>query len=155
MNEQEFVAWKAFTKESRYHWLEDGIYRLNGRGAFYFTGGEDGLYIQIQKDGVLKIGDYKGAIPHIGEAMFQPFAVKQYTNFSMAFTAAMEIAGMPFLLDMLNGSQQEAIDTANKAFDLVGTGKPSVLKQIHEAQKAPKSPCKQKSPAKKKGAPDL
>lgn len=44
--------------------------RLNGHGNLYYTGGESGLFINIEVEGNLKIGTYEEAIPHIGEAIF-------------------------------------------------------------------------------------
>jgi hypothetical protein len=70
MNQKEFEGWKAVTESSAYRWVEDSIFRLNGRGAMYYTGGEDGIYMKISKDGILELGDYEGALPHIGEATF-------------------------------------------------------------------------------------
>jgi hypothetical protein len=116
MNEQESAAWKAFTENSRDHWIEDEIYRLNGHGAFYFTGGESGIYMRIQKDGMLEAGKYEGAIPHIGDAMFRPLVTKPYADFSGAFTAAVEAAGKQFLVDMFSGRQDEAMRAAGLAF---------------------------------------
>ena len=51
-----FEEWMKVTESSQFKWVEDEIYRLNGRGAMYFTGGEDGVYMRIQKDGVLEAG---------------------------------------------------------------------------------------------------
>ena len=77
MTKKEFAMWQAVTKSSQFRWTEDEIYRLNGRGAFYYHGGEDGIYMRIQKDGMLEAGNYEGAIPHIGEAFFKPVVERQ------------------------------------------------------------------------------
>ena len=72
MTKDEFALWQTITGNSCFHWTEDAIFRLNGRGAFYYIGGEDGGYMRIHKDGSLEVGAYEGAIPHIGEAVFIP-----------------------------------------------------------------------------------
>ena len=41
MTKQEFEKWQTITQNSKFRWTEDEIYRLNGRGAFYYHGGED------------------------------------------------------------------------------------------------------------------
>jgi hypothetical protein len=121
MNKQEFAGWRALTESSRNLWTEDDIYRLNGRGAFYYRGGEDGQYIRIQKDGLLEAGTYEGAIPHIGEAMFRPLVTRQYKNFSEASTAAMELGGKQFLVDMFRGVDHEmAEQAARQAYEAAG-----------------------------------
>jgi len=101
MTESEYLKWKAVTESSRFHWVEDAIYRLNGRGTFYYTGGEDGIYLSIDKDGLLTVGWYKGAIPHIGEAVFTEELKKQYADYNAAYTAALEAGGTQLLLDIL------------------------------------------------------
>jgi hypothetical protein len=101
MTKQEFERWQAITQNSQFRWTEDEIYRLNGRGAFYYHGGEDGIYIRIQKDGMLEAGNYEGAIPHIGEAFFEPLVQRQCRDFNEAYTLAMEAGGKQFFIDML------------------------------------------------------
>jgi hypothetical protein len=120
MTEKEYAYWKAVTESSRFRWVEDEIYRLNGRGAFYYSGGEDGVYMRIEKDGLLTAGRYEGAIPHIGEATFAQQIEKRYADFNTAYTAALEAGGKQFLLDILTPptieppqgtfSQREPID---------------------------------------------
>ena len=68
-----------------YRWKEDQVTRLNGRGALYYTGGEQGLFMRIEKDGVLRAGTYEGAIPHIGEAAFLVMAEKKFDSYSEAY----------------------------------------------------------------------
>jgi len=101
MTKKEFAMWQAITKDSQFRWTEDEIYRLNGRGAFYYTGGEDGIYMKIQNDGMLEAGNYEGAIPHIGEAFFKPAVQRQCKDYNEAYTTAMEAGGKQFLIDML------------------------------------------------------
>ncbi len=66
MTDMEVKQWMAVTENSRYQWTEDEITRLNGRGALYYFGGEDGIYIQIEPEGELSIGTYERAIPTSG-----------------------------------------------------------------------------------------
>jgi hypothetical protein len=154
--EKNFSAWLAVTESSRYKWVEDEIYHLNGRGAMYYTGGENGIYMQIRKDGTLEAGKYEGAIPHIGEATFQAQVTKQYPNFSEAYKAAMEAGGKQFMIDMFSGNEHQPlvqVRSRNGAAE-----KPSVLQEIREARSAPKSPAQpaQKlDKGKKKGTPEL
>ena len=156
LNESEanFAAWLAVTESSRFRWVEDEIYRLNGRGAMYYTGGEDGIYMKIHSDGKLEAGKYEGAVPHIGEAMFTVAVVRQFSSFSEAYKAAMEAGGKQFLVDMFSGSDpQPLVKVTGKD---TPEDKPSVMKQIREAQKAPKPPVKPKPEHdKKKNEPEL
>jgi len=101
MTKQEYERWQAVTQSSQFRWTEDEIYRLNGHGTFYYHGGEDGIYMKIQNNGMLEAGDYEGAIPHIGEAFFKPVVQRQCKDFNEAYTTAMEAGGKQFLIDML------------------------------------------------------
>lgn len=72
MDQREFEHWQAVTSGSRHMWVEDAVTRMNGRGCLYYSGGESGIYMRITQDGMLQVGNYEGAIPHIGEALFRP-----------------------------------------------------------------------------------
>jgi hypothetical protein len=128
LNESEanFAAWLAGTGSSRFRWVEDEIYRLNGHGAMYYTGGEDGIDMKIHSDGKLEAGKYEGAVPHIGEAMFTVAVVRQFSSFSEAYKAAMEAGGKQFLVDMFSGSDpQPLVKVTGKD---TPEDKPSVMK---------------------------
>ena len=99
MTKEEIQAWLARTESSRFRWTEDEVFRLNGRGVKYYRGGENGVYAEIHRDGRIEIGKYDGAIPHIGEAYFQPIIRKRYADFNAAFAKTMEVLGTPFLLE--------------------------------------------------------
>ena len=147
--ELNFSAWMAVTESSRYKWVEDEIYRLNGRGAMYYTGGEDGVYMRIQKDGKLEAGHYEGAVPHIGEATFKPAVIKQFPSFSESYKAAMEAGGKQFMVDMFSGDEPQPLKKVTGRSE--PEERPSVLKEIREAQKTPKPPHKEKAPEKDRG----
>ena len=102
MTQREFEYWQAITESSVHKWVEDNITRLNGNGALYYTGGEDGRYMRLSSDGKLTVGTYEGAIPHIGEAMFRREAEHQYADFNAAFEAACKLGGKQFLVDMFS-----------------------------------------------------
>lgn len=123
MTKEEFAYWQGRTESSRNKWTEDEIFRLNGRGAFYYIGGEDGQYIEINKSGLLEIGKYEGAIPHIGEAIFTMQAKRQCKDFDDAFKTAVTAGGKKFLADMFS-ENEPVIPSANK--------KPSVLDDLSE-----------------------
>ena len=64
MTDSEMKQWMAVTESSRYQWTEDAVTRLNGRGALYYFGGENGVYMRIQPGVTLSIVTYEGAFPH-------------------------------------------------------------------------------------------
>jgi len=121
MTKDELAYWQSRIENSRFKWTEDEIFRLNGRGAFYYTGGEDGIYIKVHKDGRLEAGTYEGAFPHIGEAFFTVRANRQCKDYNEAFTSAMEAGGTKLLRDMFSADfvMPPAVDA-----------KPSVIGQI-------------------------
>ena len=105
MTQHELEHWLKVTASSEYRWVEDEITRRGGRGALYYTGGEDGIYMRLSPDGRLTAGTYEGAFPHIGEALFTRKAEHQYASFSEASQAALEFGGIQFLADMLSSDQ--------------------------------------------------
>lgn len=111
MTDAEMRQWLAVTENSRFQWTEDKITSLNGRGALYYFGGEDGIYIRIQPGGELSVGTYKGAFPHIGEALFTRKAVMDCGDFNRAFQKAAQLGGRQFLQDMFSSRpSQEFIE---------------------------------------------
>ena len=106
-SEKEFALWQAKTESSRFTWTEDEIFRLNGRGVFYYIGGENGQFIKANNDGLLEVGRYEDAFPHIGEASFIVTAEKQYNNYNEAFETMVKIGGKKFLADMFSGGNIE------------------------------------------------
>ena len=120
MTQDEFNHWKAVTDSGAHSWVEDVIRRLNGRGTMYYIGGEDGIYIDISQDGMLELGTYEGAIPHIGEAFFSVKTEKQCSSFDEAFKFACQIGGKRFLIDMFSGDnipQEAAPENGNLNLD--------------------------------------
>lgn len=101
MTKQEFENWQEVTAQSKYAWQSDPIRKLNGNGALFYTGGEDGCYMSIDPTGLLMIGTYEGAVPHIGEACFRVKAKKQYPSYNDALSKATEIGGIKFLTDIV------------------------------------------------------
>lgn len=102
MTDTELNTWLAVTQDSSYRWTEDEVTRLNDRGALYYYGGENGIYMRVQPDGKLSIGTYEGALPHIGEAFFTPKASKDCGDFDQALQAAIELGGTRFLADIFS-----------------------------------------------------
>lgn len=143
MTKEEFAAWQAITESSRFQWTEDAIFRLNGRGAFYYIGGEDGQYIQAHKDGRLEVGTYEDAFPHIGEASFHIAATKHCKDFNEAFETAIKVGGKKFLVDMFSGEIPAPLS------------KTSVIDTIKTAREAPRQPGDTQKHNKTKGEPEL
>lgn len=116
MDQREFEHWQAVTSSSQHMWVEDAVARLNGRGCLYYTGGESGIYMRITQEGTLQVGNYEGAVPHIGEALLGPGAERKCGSFNEAFQQACELGGRKFLADMFSGSQiPQEVETGGMA----------------------------------------
>lgn len=118
MTGAELKQWMAVTENSQYRWTEDEITRRNGRGALYYFGGEDGVYIRIEPEGKLSVGTYEGALPHIGEAFFTQRAVEDCGSFDQAFQKAVELGGVRFLRDMFSDKPSQEIIEAPSPFGM-------------------------------------
>ncbi len=91
MTQGELKAWIAHTAESKQRWMLDHI-RLHNHGEYlYYFGGEDGHYVWIDKTGEFRVGDYEGAYPHIGEAIFHTKFVKQFPSKEAAYARLIEV----------------------------------------------------------------
>ena len=99
MTKQEYEAWRKETEDSRFHWQTDPIMEANTGTLLFYKGGENGSFIEVTKDGKATIGNYAGAVPHIGEALFTPKHVRQFTDQNTALARLIERMGIPFLLD--------------------------------------------------------
>ena len=71
MNKAEFEAWKQHTESSKRDWTLDPVHNgQNGQDYLFHRGGVNGQFIMVSL-GLAKIGNYEGALPHIGEASLQ------------------------------------------------------------------------------------
>jgi hypothetical protein len=102
MTQIEYDNWKKTTDKSKTVWMMDEITFRNRNEYLFYKGGVDGTYISIEKNGMTEIGYYKGALPHIGEAMFETKHNKKLgANNSEALTVVMEKLGIPFLMNFI------------------------------------------------------
>ena len=98
MTLQEFKAWKAETAKSRGRWLLDPVNcGERGRDMLFYRGGESGKFVSIDAAGGVRLGDYDGAVPHIGEAFFVVKAEKRYANRDEAIARMVEAGGLQLL----------------------------------------------------------
>jgi len=126
MTKAEFDAWTKETKFSEKKWCRDFITGENSklyashpewfRGRLqpverelFYKGGVDGVYIEIAGDGTVNVGEYEGAIPHIGEAIFtvkhsnKPvYHGKPASSLNEGFAAITERLGLGFLIDLFS-----------------------------------------------------
>lgn len=101
MNKQEFEAWLAVTQASKDRWILDYVTYHNRGDLLFYTGGQSGNYIEIAADGTATIGTYEGALPHIGEALFQPKHTRKFESRDAAFARVSEALGVQFLIDLV------------------------------------------------------
>jgi hypothetical protein len=94
MDTNEHEAWMAFMRSRRGLWTIDPIH--NGRGAarlLAFCPAEGdaskGVYIELNRDGACHAGDYSEAIPHIGDACFQPRWRHTFASYANGLEAVM------------------------------------------------------------------
>ena len=127
--DQEFTKWVNLSVGIDASWREDKRYRRHKDGVLYYIGGEDGLYIRIANDGLIKAGRYEFASPGIEEAVLVCSVLKQCESYEQAILFASQVAGQKLTNDLYGDKSRE---------------KPSVLEQIRGAAKTPSAPRKQK-----------
>lgn len=60
------------------------------------SGDSGGRYISVSSSGLLSVGDFAEAFPHMGMAFFTPEWSRQYASFDKAMNAAQELGGEEF-----------------------------------------------------------
>lgn len=104
MNKAEYGAWVAETEKSEHKWQMDLVHNTSNDCLFYKGGTEHGHYIHI-KQNVVEIGDYQGAFPHIGEALFTSRTQVQCKDNQEAWTRLLERGGMHFLIAIFQNNK--------------------------------------------------
>jgi hypothetical protein len=102
MTKDEFDKWMEETKGSRRRWTVDQV-RLHNHGEYlFYKGGVDGIFIEVQRGGSVLIGEYEGAIPHIGEALFKVEHMQKVADtVSAALVHTLERLGLTFLMELV------------------------------------------------------
>ena len=103
MTEIEMKAWILETEESKFFWKIDEISYLNRGDLLAYRGGDHGKYITVEASGLVRIGTYEGAFPHIGEAIFKETDRIQMADFSIASARLFEICGVVALRKFICG----------------------------------------------------
>ncbi len=101
MTKQEFEAWKRETDRSKKQWVKDVCVSHNRNGLFLYRGGESGSFIEIETDGLVCIGTYEDAFPHIGEALFHETGSHQCDGFDDAVGRILSAVGLQGSIDIL------------------------------------------------------
>lgn len=117
MNKQEFISWTLATERSKKGWMVDEAMLHNRNEILMYHGGEDGTYVWIV-DTTVTVGKYEGAIPHIGEASFQPTGTRTFPNTDKAHSAVANATGISGVLAMLTGDGRAPFDTYQQNAEL-------------------------------------
>jgi hypothetical protein len=103
MTRQEMTAWKHETARSDTAWRMDAIH--NGQGGtdmLLYKGGVAGVYVAVARDGEATSGRYDYAMPHIGEAEFNPQHARTFGSFDEAVARVLGSLGLAALLTITN-----------------------------------------------------
>lgn len=107
MTKSEFSAWVKVTDGSASRWTLDENRWHNNEEMLFYKGGQDGKFIWIYRDGMMHLGTYEDAFPHIGHACFQPMFAKQFASRDEAYARLLECGGGGFVI----GSTQKLQST--------------------------------------------
>ncbi len=101
MTRGEFEDWKRITERSTNKWTLDEVTQHNRGSYLFYKGGIDGNYIRVE-NGRASIGNYEGALPHIGEACFIELYANTFENNDVAIQRLIETGGLPFLVELFS-----------------------------------------------------
>lgn len=103
MTEIEMKTWILEIEESKFSWKIDEITYLNRGELLAYRGGESGKYITVEASGLVRVGVYEGAFPHIGEAIFKETDRIQMADFNIASARLFELCGTVTLRKFICG----------------------------------------------------
>lgn len=107
MDTQEYKAWAKFQMENAGHWTVDPVHNgLDQDLIAYVAKPSDptsGIYVSVTKDGHWDVGRFSLAIPHMGEAFYQPTKSGKAEDYGKALNQLVEILGLHFLLSLVMG----------------------------------------------------
>lgn len=109
MTKTEFAQWKAWTDRCGKYWTIDPIHNGVNRDLIAHIGGESGRYIMIALDGMVNLGSYVGACPHIGESIFKPAWTKKSESFERAIIRAAMAGGLDVLMPLAYRAANKSI----------------------------------------------
>jgi hypothetical protein len=98
MNAIEARKWIRETNRSKNAWRTDEVLRMNHGIYLIYKGGENGTYLEVLPDGKATFGYYRGAMPCITDAEFEPVNTRQFESVNDALTKIMEKMGVHFLI---------------------------------------------------------
>lgn len=99
MTTAEAKAWILETEASKHAWTLDKIH-CHKPDYLLYIGGTEGHYVSI-RDGLLTIGTYKGAYPHIGEACFMPIGRQKFDTFEQAVAFMSQKTDIQYFHDLM------------------------------------------------------
>ncbi len=101
MNKAEFEAWKQHTEATKYGWTLDPVHNgRNGQNFLFHRGGVNGQFVEVCDGGLIQVGNYMGAMPHIGEAMMKVLYTKECSDTTHALNVLSNAAGLPELAEL-------------------------------------------------------
>lgn len=107
MNREQFKIWNAEAQKAKGEWRLDIIHsRLEDLIAFKEVEPGLGYFLMVNK-GIVHVGEYKGAIPHIGEAQFHisgSWNLKKSPNFENLLHSAIRTVAGDKIHDTIYGS---------------------------------------------------
>jgi len=102
MTRREYDFWQEETQRSKSQWRMDEISLHNNNEYLFYKGGEHGFFIMIDVTGKIEIGNYIGAYPHIGEAVFNIRGTKTLPTQDEAVRRVVSHLGIQFLIDVIH-----------------------------------------------------
>lgn len=74
----------------------DRVGAMNSSRYLFYKGGENGQFVLVESNGLLSVGTYRDADPHIMEAVFTTVWSRQFASAYEALQKALDLGGMAF-----------------------------------------------------------
>ena len=100
MDANEVQGWVAETESSKGRWVIDAVTYHNRKEVLAYRGGVNGKFVCVDEKGVVLLGTYTDAYPHIGEAAFKVEYKKVFASQGEALAVLVGEMGFGFLLEL-------------------------------------------------------
>lgn len=107
MNAKEFESWTQSMKHNRGHWKVDPVHdgsKDSGKSLLLYKTKDDdhtsGEYISVVENQV-HAGQFEGAVPHMGEALFKSLWSQEFKSYNEALTTVVERVGVSLLFALI------------------------------------------------------
>jgi hypothetical protein len=96
-----FENWKREACRPFVTWKIDGVHDgKSGRELFIYRGDRSGYFISVDPDGMVRVGGYEDAVPHISDGLFKTAVEYKCENFQEGVERILSACGLDMTIGL-------------------------------------------------------